>query len=145
MMFFDTLKVMKDIVIGGIEAGKADLKLDELIEKSLSDYDDVLTTENKELYSAYKKIKAAYDSKTGDEQNALSDKVDEAKFAYLESLKGNSSLPKSFRNEISTSIEEAKEAENKIYDNVGKTMEKYAENDEQKAEIRKTWDDAKKK
>ena len=146
MGFFDTLKVMKDIVVGGIESFKAGEKLDELIEKSLSDYEDVLTTEEKNFYQAYQNVKSQYESNTDSNENQnLIEKIEDAQIAYLESLENNSSLPKSFREEIKTSIEELKKADNMALDSLGETLEKYAENDEQKAEVRKTLEESKRK
>lgn len=145
MMLFDTLKVMKDIVTGGIAAFKAGEKLDELVEKSLNDYEDVLTAEEKNLYQTYQNVKAEYDAKSTDEQQEFMSKVEDAKIIYLESLEENSSLPKSFREEIKTAIEEFKKADNKALDSLGETLEKYAENDEQKAEVRKTVEESKRK
>lgn len=145
MGFFDTLKVMKDIVVGGIESFKAGEKLDELIEKSQNDYSDILTTEENNLYQAYQNVKAQYDATSGEDQQKLIEKVEDARIAYLESLENNSSLPKSFKEEIKTAIEEFKKADNKALDSLGETLEKYAENDEQKAEVRKTVEESKRK
>lgn len=145
MMIFDTLKVMKDIVTGGIAAYKAGEKLEELVEKSVQDYDDVLTAEEKNLYQAYQNVKIEYDAKNTDEQQEFMSKVEDAKIAYLESLEENSSLPKSFREEIKTAIEEFKKADNKALDSLSDTLERYAENDEQKAELRKTVEESKRK
>lgn len=145
MGFFDTLKVMKDIVVGGIESYKAGEKLLELIEKSQNDYEDVLTAEEKKLYQTYQNVKAEYEPKTGEEQQAVIDKFEDAQIAYLESLENNSSLPKSFREEIKTAIEEFKKADNFALESLGETLEKYAENDEQKTEVRKTLEESKRK
>ena len=53
MGFFDTLKVMKDIVKGGIAAYKSGEKLDELIVQSMDDYKKFLSEGEKNLYQKY--------------------------------------------------------------------------------------------
>ena len=146
MGFFDTLKVMKDIVSGGIESFKAGEKLDELIEKANDDYEDVLTAEDKKLYKKYTRAKAAYDDNDDtDKNNELLEKMEDAQVAFLESLTDNSSLPKEFRKEIETAIEEFKAADNKALESLGEVLEKNAETDEQKAEVRKTINESKRK
>ena len=146
MGFFDTLKVMKDIVTGGIEAYKAGEKLDELIEKVEDDYEDALTTNDEARLKQYKKAKKAYDENTDSDNNdEMLENMENARLAFLEALEDNSTLPKSLKTEIKTSIAEFKKADNKALDSLGETLEKYAENDEQRAEVRKTLDESKRK
>ena len=114
MGLFDTLKVMKDIVSGGIESFKAGEKLEELIEKASDDYEDVLTAAEKKLYRKYEKAKEAYDDNDDtDKNNELLERMEDAQIEFLAALTDNSSLPKKFRNEIKTAIEEFKAADNK--------------------------------
>ena len=146
MGFFDTLKVMKDIVAGGIEAYKAGEKLDEFITQATDDYDDVLTSEDKSLLKKYEKAKESYDDNDDTDKNdELLTAMEDAKIAFLESLQKNSSLPKKFRAEIKTAIEEFKKADNKALETLGDVLEKNAENDEQRAEIKRTIDESRRK
>ncbi|MBQ7722862.1 MAG: hypothetical protein IJT57_00930 [Selenomonadaceae bacterium] len=146
MGFFDTLKVMKDIVSGGIASFQAGEKLDELIKKVEDDYADVLTADEKKLLKTYKRSMKAYDDNSDTDKNdELIDKLDDDRLAFLEALQKNSSLPKSFRNEIKTAIEEFKNADNSALDSLGEVLEKNAENDEQRAEVRKTINQSKRK
>ena len=146
MGFFDTFKVMKDIVAGGIASYKAGEKLDELSEQAMNDYEDVLTDEQKKLYEQYKKSAQAYsDNSDNDKNETLNKEMEDARQTFLESLQGNSSLPKSFKNEIKDSLAEFVKAENRAIDSLGETLEKYAENDEQREEIRKTVEKERKK
>ena len=146
MGFFDTLKVMKDIVSGGIATFEAGEKLDELIEKSFADYEDVLTAEEKNLHKQYEKSAQAYkDNSDSDKTNELLEKMEDDRIKFLEALEKNSSLPKSFRNEIKTAIEEFKKADNMALDTLGEVLEKNAENDEEKAEVRRILDESKRK
>lgn len=146
MGFFDTLKVMKDIVSGGIDAFKAGEKLDELITQATDDYDDVLTAEDKSLLKKYHRAKEAYDDNDDTDKNSeLLTAMEDAQIAFLESLQKNSSLPKSFRAEIKTAIEEFKKADNKALDTLEDVLNKNAENDEQRAEIKRTLDESKRK
>lgn len=146
MGFFDTLKVMKDIVSGGIASFQAGEKLDELIKKVEDDYADVLTADEKKLLKNYKRSMKAYDDNSDTDKNdELIDKLDDDRLAFLEALQKNFSLPKSFRNEIKTAIEEFKNADNSALDSLGEVLEKNAENDEQRAEVRKTINQSKRK
>ena len=146
MGFFDTFKVMKDIVTGGIEAFKAGEKLEELIEKIEDDYEDALTAEDKKLLKAYKKAKRAYDDNDDTDKNDdLLGKMEDAQLSFLEAVADNKSLPKSFKNEIKTAIEEFKAADNKALESVGEVLSKAAETDEDRAQVRKTINDHKRK
>lgn len=145
MGFFDTFRVMKDIVTGGIEAYKAGEKLNELIEKATDDYEDVLTAQEKSLYETYKKSSEAYnDNSDTDKTNELLEKLEDDRIAFLEALTQNSSLPKSFRNEIKDALEEFKKADNKALNTLGEVLEKNAETEEERAEIRRQLQDTKK-
>ena len=146
MGFFDTFKVMKDIVVGGIESYKAGEKLDELIQKAADDYDDVLTAEEKSLLHKYEKSKAAYDDNSDTDKNdELLNKLEDDQCAFLEALQKNSSLPKSFRKEIKTAVKEFKKANNLALDSLGEVLEKNAETEDQRDEIRKTLNESKHK
>ena len=146
MGFFDTFKVMKDIVTGGIEAFKAGEKLEELIEKIEDDYEDALTAEDKKLLKAYKKAKRAYDDNDDTDKNDdLLGKMEDAQLSFLEAVADNKSLPKSFKNEIKTAIEEFKAADNKALESVGEVLSKAAETDKDRAQVRKTINDHKRK
>ena len=146
MGFFDTFKVMKDIVTGGIEAFKAGEKLEELIEKIEDDYEDALTAEDKKLLKAYKKAKRAYDDNDDTDKNDdLLGKMEDAQLSFLEALAGNKSLPKSFKNEIKTAIDDFKAADNKALESVGEVLSKAAETDEDRAEVRRTINEHKRK
>ena len=147
MGFFDTFKVMKDIVSGGIESFKTGEKLDELIEKVEDDYEDVLmTAAEKKLLKNYKRSAKAYDDNSDTDKNdELIQKLDDDKLAFLEALQENSSLPKSLRNEIKTAVNEFKDADNSALDSLGEVLEKNAETDEERAEVRKTLNESKRK
>ena len=142
----DTFKVMKDIVHGGIETYKAGEKLDELIVRVEKDFGDALTDENKNLLAAYKSSKEACEKNTDSDKNQeLSTKKDDAQIAFLEALLDNSALNGEFRFEISTALKEFKKANNFALESASKTIEKYAETDEERAEVRKAFEDSKRK
>jgi len=146
MGFFDTFKVMKDIVTGGIEAFKAGEKLEELIEKIEDDYEDALTAEDKKLLKAYKKAKRAYDDNDDTDKNDdLLGKMEDAQLSFLEAVADNKSLPKSFKNEIKTAIEEFKAADNKALESVVEVLSNAAETDKDRAQVRKTINENKRK
>ena len=148
MGFFDTLKVMKDIVKGGIAAYESGEKLDELIEKSIDEYEDSLSSDEKKLHEKYLKAKEdyeEYDDDDSDKKNKLLEKNEDCQIEYLEALTKNNSLPKDFRDEIKTAIEEFKKADNFALESLGETLTKAAETDEQREEIKKTIEESKRK
>ena len=146
MGFFDTLKVMKDIVSGGIASYKAGEKLDELIEKVIADYGEELSTAQENLYKKYERSKKAYDDNSdSDKTNELLEVMEDDRLAFLRAINDNNSIPRAFRKEIADAIEEFTKADNMALDSLGETLEKYAETDEQRDEIRKTLDESKRK
>ena len=146
MGFFDTLKVMKDIVQGGIASYKSGEKLDELIEQSMDDYKKFLSADEKNLHKKYLKAKEAYEENfSDDENNTLLQKFEDAQVEYLEALEKNSSLPQNFIDEIKTALEEFKKADNMALESLGETLTKYAENDEERESIKKALEDEKRK
>ena len=58
MGFFGTLKVMKDIVKGGIETCQADEKLDALLKTVETEHGGALTAEEQALLKKYKALRA---------------------------------------------------------------------------------------
>ena len=142
----DTFKVVKDIVHGGIESYKADEKLDELIERTVKDHADALTDNERTLHKKFKRAAKAYDDNTDTDQNdELLQKVEDARLAFLEAAEANSSLPGDFRFEIKLALNEFKKANNLALDSAAETIAKYAETDEQRAEVRKAFDEHKRK
>ena len=142
----DTFKVVKDIVHGGIESYKADEKLDALIVRVEKNFGDALTDENKSLLAAYKTSKQAYDDNDDTDKNdELLQKTEDARLAFLEVAEANSSLPGDFRFEIKLALNEFKKANNLALESAAETIEKYAETDEQREQVRKAFDDSKRK
>ena len=146
MGFLDTLKVMKDIVKGGIAAYKSGEKLDELIAQSMDDYKKFLSDGEKNLYKKYLSAKEAYEENfSDDDSNNLLEKYENCQVEYLEALQKNSSLPQNFRDEIKNAVAEFKKADNMALESMGETLTKYAENDNEKSNVKKIIDNAKRK
>ena len=142
----DTFKVVKDIVHGGIESYKAGEKLDALVERTVKDHGDALTDNERFLYKQFKQAAKAYDDNdAGDQNDALLQKMEDARLAFLAAAEANSSLPGEFRFEIKLALNEFKKAENLALDSTADTFEKYAETDEERAEVRKVIDEHKRK
>ena len=134
MGLFDGLKLAKDLIKGGIASVKACDKLDELVEKSQDDYEDVLSPAEKQLYREYKEL---YDRKEEEEdidrQNEMTEGVEAAEVAYLLALTKNGSLPKSFRDQIAPAVEEYRRTNDLPYEIVEKRLRKMAKDDEERA------------
>ena len=84
MGLFDGLKMMGDIVKGGIAMAKACEKLDELTLKAVSEYDKFFTPKQKEMYANYKLLKDKQEATEDvDTQNAMSDEVEGHRFIFF--------------------------------------------------------------
>lgn len=143
---FDVVGTMVDIVKGGIDSYKTGEKLEELIEKSIDEYEDLLSSDEKKLHKNYLKAKEKYEEDTEvDDKNEILEKFEACQVAYLEAIEQNSSLPKDFREEIENAVAEFKKANNMALEKLGERFEKRAENDEQKELIKKTLEEAKMK
>ncbi len=143
---FDVVGTMVDIVKGGIDSYKTGEKLDELIEKSIDEYEDLLSDDEKKLHREYLKAKEAYeDGNAVDDNDKLLEKFETRQVKYLEAIAQNSSLPKDFRDEIKDAVKEFKKANNMALEKLSERFEKRAENDEQRELIKKTVDEAKMK
>lgn len=142
----DTFKVMKDIVHGGIESYKAGEKLDALIVRVEKNFGDALTADDKRLLAAYKTSKQAYDDNTDSDKNdSLLEKMEDDRLAFLAAAEKNSSLPEILRDEITAAVAEFNQAENLALESAADTIGKYAENDEQRDQVRKAFEDSKRK
>ena len=73
------------------------------------------------------------------------EKIENCQVEYLEALQKNSSLPQNFRDEIKNAVAEFKKANNMALESLGETLTKYAENDEEKAAVKKVIEDEKRK
>ena len=149
MGLFDTLKVMKDIVKGGVAAYQADEKLDELIKRIKEDYKDMLSEDERALRKAYKQAKEELEEKEGhlseEEEKALKDKVIDRKLAYVRAVAENPGLPADFRGELANAVEEYKQAENLALDTFEEVTVKMAETDKDRQKVRDIIDDMKRK
>ena len=142
----DTFKVVKDIVGGGIDAYKAGEKLNELIDKISDDYGDDLSSDEERLLKKFRKSARAYEKNDdSDKNNELLEKMEDDQIAFLEAVKNNSALPKDLRNEIETMLTEFKRADNFALESTAEVLEKHAETDEDKAKVRKLFEESKRK
>ena len=73
------------------------------------------------------------------------EKYENCQVEYLEALQKNSSLPQNFRDEIKNAVAEFKKADNMALESMGETLTKYAENDNEKSNVKKIIDNAKRK
>lgn len=144
MGLFDGLFMAVDIVKGGIAAAKASDKLEELAKRSKDDYDDVLTAESRSLYEKYGALrKKRDDTDDMDEQNDLTEEVENAAVAYLVSLGTNASLPRSFRNELQEAIVAYQKANDMPYEMLEKRFMNMAKTDEERDFVRQCMQAAK--
>ena len=110
MGFFDTLKVMKDIVAGGIEAYNAGEKLDALIERTVKNHGDILTDDECALHKQFKRAAQAYsDNDDTDKNEALLEKMEDARIVHSTAL---AKPPKNTPRSTNSALKSAKSSTN---------------------------------
>ena len=136
MGLFDGLKIMGDIIGGGIEAAKAGLKLDELVEKSVNEYDSKRTAAEKKLYTDYLLLKDKQDKEKDQEKsNAMIEDVEAAEVAYLTAVSKNRAMPAEFTSEITVALIDFKKANGAAMEKVKNRMLKMAKTDAERQEV----------
>ena len=145
MGLFDNLKLVKDLVKGGIEAVKATDQLDALVETSQTTYASRLSPRNKKFYKDFKALKDKQDGLEDiDAANAMMDEVEGAEVDYLLSLLMNKSLPKEFHSEITQAVEEYHKANNAPYEILEKRFLKMARTEEERQFVNQMMEEVKK-
>ena len=141
MGLFDGIKVVADIVSGGLSAFKASEVLDKLVERSRSEFGDKLGKVENDLYQKY--VLAKGESEEGSSE-AL-EKVENAEIDYLKALTKSSVIPQAFKDEVTAAVDAFIKADNEALEKIGKRFEKMAGTEEEKADIRKTLEESKRK
>ena len=136
MGLFDGLKIMGDMISGGIEAAKAGFKLDELVERTVNEFDGKRTEAEKKLYTEYILIKDRHDKeKDQDKANAMIEDVEAAEVAYLTAISKNRALPAEFTSEVTVALIDFGKANNAAMDKVKARMLKMAKTDAERKEV----------
>ncbi|MBQ9618380.1 MAG: hypothetical protein IJR48_08450 [Oscillibacter sp.] len=138
MGLFDGIKLVGELVKGGIAAAKASGKLDTLVERSQGEFGGLVKPEQAKLYQDYAALRAAQEAETdADKSNALMEKAEAAEVKYLSALEDDASFPKAFRAEIALALEEyARTNEGMMEDILGKYMMKQAKTPEEQEAVR---------
>lgn len=138
MGLFDGIKLVGDIVKGGIAAFKASEKLEELVQRSRNEFKSLIKPEQEQLYQKYATLDSAKDKEEDvEKQNAMTEKAEAAAAAYLSALAADDAFPKAFRDEITQALQEYSHAnEGAIDDILGNYMMKQAKTDEEKEVVR---------
>ena len=138
MGLFDGIKLVGDIVKGGIAAFKASEKLEALVERSQNEFKSLIKPEQEQLYQKYATLGHAKDTeKDVEKQNAMTDKVEAAAAAYLSALAADDAFPKDFRDEITQALREYAHANEGAMDDIlGNYLMKQAKTDEEKEAVR---------
>ena len=134
MGLFDGLKMVTDIVKGGIASFKATEKMDALVERSQKEFDRVLTPRQKELRTQFMALKKKKEETEDIEaQNAMIEEVEAAEVMFLTSLTKNPRLAPDYRDEIKAAVAEYNKAEASVMDSFKNRMMKLAKDDEERA------------
>ena len=142
MGLFDELKTMKEIIGGGIAAAKAGDALDDLFDRSIVQYEDLLSDQEKTLLAKAKDLREAYDQALDDNDNddeedfTALEQWEIARSLFLTALLGNDSIPQDFKDEVKTKLEEFKVADNFADEFVEKALINMAETDEERDYIK---------
>ena len=138
MGLFDGIKLVGDLVKGGIAAFKASEKLEALVERSRNEFKSLIKPEQEQLYQKYATLNHAKGKEEDvEKQNALTDKVEAAAVAYLSALAADDAFPKDFRDEITQALREYVHANEGAMDDIlGNYLMKQAKTDEEKEAVR---------
>lgn len=142
MGLFDGLKIMGDIISGGIAAAKAGFKLDEYCEKSVNEYDSIRTEADRRLYDEYLTLKAKKESETDQEKaNAMIEEVEAAQVVYLNSFRKNPAVPEELAAEITLAVAEFRKANNAAMEKIRDRLLAAAETEEERQEVLKAFEE----
>lgn len=107
MGLFDGIKLVGDLVKGGIAAVKASGKLDTLVERSQSEFGSLVKPGAAKLYQEYVSLRDAQDrEKDTDKKNAMTNDVEAARAEYLNAVAADAGFPQDFRDEITATLAE---------------------------------------
>ena len=138
MGLFDGIKLVGELVKGGIAAFKASEKLEALVERSRNEFKGLIKPEQEQLYQKYATLDyAKVKEKDVEKQNAMTDKVEAAAVAFLSALAADDAFPKDFRDEITQALQEYAHANEGAMDDIlGNYLMKQAKTDEEKEVVR---------
>ena len=138
MGLFDGIKLVGELVKGGIAAFKASEKLEALVERSQNEFKGLIKPEQEQLYQKYATLDyAKVKEKDVEKQNAMTDKVEAAAVAFLSALAADDAFPKDFRDEITQALQEYAHANEGAMDDIlGNYLMKQAKTDEDKEVVR---------
>ena len=138
MGLFDGIKLVGELVKGGIAAFKASEKLEALVERSQNEFKGLIKPEQAQLYQKYATLDyAKVKEKDVEKQNAMTDKVEAAAVAFLSALAADDAFPKDFRDEITQALQEYAHANEGAMDDIlGNYLMKQAKTDEDKEVVR---------
>ncbi len=146
MGLFDGIKIMGDLIGGGIAAAKAGFKLDGLVERTVNEFGNKRTDMDKKLYDEYASLLTQRDNETDQEkQNELTGEVELAEVAYLNSIRKNPTMPETFCAEITLAIDEFKKANNQAMEKTKERMLKVCETEEERQAVLKAFEEDKMK
>ena len=102
MGLFSGIKLAADMIKGGIASMKAVEKMDQLAERSRTEFAQKISPAEEQLYQAYKKLKAEQEAEQDTEKsNDLMEKTEAAEVQYLMALADDAAFPGSIRRRLS--------------------------------------------
>ena len=142
---FSGIKLAADMIKGGIASMKAVEKMDQLVERSRTEYAKNISPAEEQLYQAYKKLNAEQEAEQDTEKSSnLMEKTEAAEVQYLMALADDAAFPREFQAEIILALAEYCKTNDAPMEAVEKYMMGMAKDDEEKAAVREILDGAKK-
>lgn len=147
MGLFDGFKMAGDLIKGGMRTVKISMKLDELTEKAVGEYGEVLTPKQKEWHQEFVALGQQYDEANKEEEKKkekdrdtekltmLSDQKDAAQIKFLSSVSRNARVPQEFKDEITAAIAEYKDANAHMFDGMKERFLKKAKTEEERKQV----------
>ena len=138
MGLFDGIKLMGNIIKEGIASAKNWEKLDELLDKAVSEHMDIFTPKQKEMYADYlacKKKAESLEDKDEDAYNKASEEQQGAELYFMSSLSRNARMPQDLKDQIKAVVTELEKEDENAEKLVKDYMLKQAKNDKERQEI----------
>ena len=146
---FDGLKMMKEIIDGGIAAAKTGGVLDDLFDRTIAECEDLLSDQEKTLLAKAQELREVYDQalddtdNDDDEDTTALDQWEAARGLFLTAILGNDSIPQDFRDEVKTKLDEFKVADGFAEEFVEKTLLSVAETEAERDYIKQVMAESK--
>lgn len=103
----DGVNIVRSIAMGKVTIAEIKEQLDELIDITAEQFDDLLSPEEIELLNAFQETRSVVQEAGGEEQagDELSVELHAKRFAFLEAIQENRELPRQLKNDVLATLD----------------------------------------